>query len=94
MSSRNRDRTPTGNRTGKNWLRAQDPSPTSPPSRPSWTAFTSYYNHQRPHRSCRTRLPRRRVCRPAKAASGDRTTDAHNRVRTDRIDATVNSSAN
>ena len=50
-------------------------------------AFTRTYNTQRPHRS----LPHRAVpaviyqARP-KAQPGDRTTDTHNRVRTDRTD--------
>ena len=50
--------------------------------------FTSIYNHQRPHRS----LPHRATpatayqARP-KATPGNRASDTHNRVRTDRLDA-------
>jgi hypothetical protein len=51
-------------------------------------SFVEIYNQQRPHKS----LPHRSTpataynARP-KAGPGDRTTDAHARVRTDRIDA-------
>ena len=75
--------------TMKKWLHAQ-------PAQPATTAelqalidvFVEIYNQQRPHRS----LPHRATpataytARP-KASPGDRTADAHARVRTDRIDA-------
>ncbi|HEX5771387.1 MAG TPA: IS481 family transposase [Nocardioidaceae bacterium] len=74
--------------TMKKWLAAQ-------PHQPSTIAdlqalldrFTDQYNHRRPHRS----LPHRATpatayqARP-KAAPGDRTSDTHDRVRTDRVD--------
>ena len=88
VSSRSRDRTPNWRPDWKELAARPRPQPDLAALQALLDTFTSYYNHQRPHRSCRTRLPRRRVCRPAKATSGDRTTDAHNRVRTDRIDAT------
>jgi hypothetical protein len=75
--------------TLKNWLAAQDPQPaTLTALQALLDAFTHTYNHQRPHRS----LPHRATpatayqARP-KATPGNRTTDTHNRVRTDRLDA-------
>jgi transposase InsO family protein len=75
-------------KTMKKWLAAQ-------PDRPSTIAelqalldrFTQQYNHHRPHRS----LPHRATpataytARP-KATPGDRSSDTHDRVRTDRVD--------
>src|SRR6516162_4042752 len=78
--------------TLKNWLRAQHPQPaTLAQLQALLDAFSRYYNHQRPHRS----LPHRATpatayqARP-KAAPGDRSTDSHNRVRTDKISKTGN----
>ena len=75
--------------TMKNWLAAQHPQPADLTQLQALLdTFTTIYNHQRPHRS----LPHR--CTPAtayaarpKATPGDRTADAHHRVRTDRLDA-------
>jgi len=74
--------------TLKNWLAAQDPQPASLAQLQALLAvFASIYNHQRPHRS----LPRQATpatayqARP-KATPGNRTSDTHNRVRTDRLD--------
>ena len=52
-------------------------------------AFVAAYNHHRPHRSLPPRAPPATAyaARP-KATSGARSTDTHNRVRTDRIDQT------
>ena len=72
--------------TLKKWLAAQSPQPADLVALQALLdTFTSYYNHQRPHRS----LPHQATpatayqARP-KAAPGDRTADAHHRVRTDR----------
>jgi transposase InsO family protein len=74
--------------TLKKWLRAQPTQPTDLAGLQALLdTFTSYYNTQRPHRS----LPHQATpatayqARP-KATPGDRSTDTHNRVRTDRID--------
>jgi len=74
--------------TLKNWLRAQAAQPATLAGLQSLLdAFAVTYNTRRPHRS----LPHRAVpaviyqARP-KAAPGDRTADAHWRVRTDRTD--------
>ena len=74
--------------TLKNWLAAQHPQPaTLTGLQTCLDTFTSIYNHQRPHRS----LPHRATpatayqARP-KATPGDRATDTHDRVRTDRLD--------
>jgi transposase InsO family protein len=75
--------------TLKKWLRAQPAQPTDLAGLQALLdTFTSYYNHHRPHRS----LPHQATpatayhARP-KATPGDRATDTHYRVRTDRIDA-------
>jgi transposase InsO family protein len=75
--------------TLKKWLRAQPAQPTDLAGLQALLdTFTSYYNHHRPHRS----LPHQATpatayqARP-KATPGDRSTDTHDRVRTDRIDA-------
>lgn len=75
--------------TMKKWLRAR---PVQPTTRAELQAlidvFVETYNQLRPHRS----LPHRATpavadaARP-KAGPGDRSTDAHARVRTDRVDA-------
>jgi transposase InsO family protein len=75
--------------TLKNWLVAQSPQPaTLTQLQALLDTFTTIYNHQRPHRA----LPHRAVPATAyttrpKATPGDRTADAHDRVRTDRVDA-------
>lgn len=75
--------------TLKNWLRAQ-------PAQPATLAqlqllldtFTSTCNHQRPHRSLTHRAtPATAYAARPKATPGDRTSDTHDRVRTDRVDA-------
>jgi transposase InsO family protein len=75
--------------TLKNWLRAQPAQPaTLTELQALLDVFTAIYNTQRPHRS----LPHRAVpaaayaARP-KAAPGDRSADAHDRVRADHVDA-------
>jgi hypothetical protein len=75
--------------TLKKWLRAEPAQPADLASlQHLLDLFTGIYNDQRPHRS----LPHRatpvtaHAARP-KAVPGDRTTDAHHRVRTDRVDA-------
>ncbi len=74
--------------TLKNWLAAQPAQPaTLAQLQALLGTFTGLYNTQRPHRS----LPHQATpatayqARP-KATPGDRSTDTHNRVRTDRID--------
>jgi hypothetical protein len=74
--------------TLKKWLRGQPAQPaTLARLQATLDAFTRYYNQQRPHRS----LPHRATpataytARP-KAAPGDRDSDRHHRVRTDRVD--------
>jgi transposase InsO family protein len=75
--------------TLKNWLRAQPDQPaTISQLQPLLDTFTDTYNHRRPHRS----LPHRATpatiytTRPKAAPGTDRTTDTHDRVRTDRVD--------
>jgi Integrase core domain len=76
--------------TMKNWLRAQ---PGQPPAISDPQAlidtFARIYNTQRPHRSLPGRATPAAACtaRP-KARPGDRASDTHDRVRTDRIDRT------
>jgi len=74
--------------TMKKWLRAQ---PTQPVTLAQLQAlidtFVDEYNNRRPHRS----LPHRATPATAytsrpKAGPGDRTSDSHDRVRTDRVD--------
>jgi hypothetical protein len=72
----------------KNWLRAQPVQPaTIADLQALIDAFVATYNQHRPHRS----LPHRATpataytARP-KAGPGDRSSDTHARVRTDRID--------
>jgi len=75
--------------TLKNWLAAQPAQPTTVDQLQNLLQeFIETYNHHRPHRS----LPNRATpatayqARP-KAGPGDRSTDSHSRVRTDRIDS-------
>jgi transposase InsO family protein len=75
--------------TLKNWLRAQ---PAQPDDLAQLQAlldtFTAVYNHQRPHRSLPHRAtPATAYAARPKAAPGDRATDTHDRVRTDRLDS-------
>jgi transposase InsO family protein len=75
--------------TLKKWLRAQPAQPTDLAGLQALLdTFTSYYNHHRPHRSLPHQATPATAChaRP-KATPGDRSTDTHDRVRTDRIDA-------
>lgn len=74
--------------TLKNWLRAQPDQPaTTEELQVLLNRFVEEYNHHRPHRS----LPHRATpatgyaARP-KAGPGERSSDTHNRVRSDRID--------
>ena len=74
--------------TLKKWLRAQPEQPsTIGELQALLDAFVEAYNQRRPHRS----LPHQATpaaayrARP-KAAPGDRTSDSHTRVRTDRVD--------
>lgn len=76
--------------TLKNWLRAQPRQPADLTDLHALLdTFASQYNHRRPHRS----LPQRATpattyqARP-KATPGNRESDTHDRVRTDRIDNT------
>ena len=74
--------------TMKNWLRAQEPQPTSIAELQALIVrFVDEYNHRRPHRSLPHRATPAAVytSRP-KATPGDRTDDTHDRVRRDRID--------
>jgi hypothetical protein len=75
--------------TLKNWLRAQPAQPvTLAELQTLLDTFASTYNTRRPHRSLPHRATPATACqaRP-KAAPGDRSADAHWRVRTDRVDA-------
>jgi transposase InsO family protein len=76
--------------TLKNWLAAQHPQPvTLAELQHLLDTFTSYYNTRRPHRSLpHQATPATAYAARPKATPADRTTDTHNRVRTDRIDAT------
>jgi transposase InsO family protein len=76
--------------TLKKWLAAQDPQPADLAALQALLdTFTACYNQQRPHRSLPHRATPATACaaRP-KATPGDRAADTHDRVRTDRIDAT------
>jgi transposase InsO family protein len=76
--------------TMKNWLRAQPRQPATLAELQSLLdAFAGIYNTRRPHRSLPGRAtPVTAYAARPKAAPGDRTADTHDRVRTDRIDAT------
>ncbi len=74
--------------TMKKWLTAQPHQPTTLPELQALIdAFIDTYNHHRPHRS----LPHRATpataynARPKATPTADRTRDAHDRVREDRI---------
>ena len=76
--------------TMKNWLRAQPRQPvTLAELQALLDAFTGIYNTRRPHRSLPGRAtPAAAYAARPKAVPGDRAADTHDRVRTDRIDAT------
>jgi hypothetical protein len=73
--------------TMKKWLAAQRPQPaTIAQLQALLDAFTSAYNQQRPHRSLpHQATPAAAYAARPKAVPGDRTGDAHYRVRTDII---------
>ncbi|MBO0821974.1 MAG: IS481 family transposase [Nocardiopsaceae bacterium] len=73
--------------TMKNWLAQQPPAATISDLQAQLDAFTTIYNTARPHRSLPHRATPATVyqARP-KAAPGDRGTDTHDHVRTDKID--------
>jgi hypothetical protein len=75
--------------TLKNWLAAQAPQPATLTQLQAFLdAFTACYNHQRPHRSLPQRAtPATTYATRPKATPGNRETDTHDRVRTDRLDA-------
>ena len=74
--------------TMKNWLRAQPVQPTTLAELQALLeTFTVLYNQHRPHRSLPHRAtPATAYAARPKAGPGDRTGDAHARVRTDRVD--------
>jgi len=74
--------------TLKKWLAAQDPQPaTVAQLQALLDEFTRYYNHQRPHRSLPGRAtPATAYAARPKATPGNRSSDAHHRVRADRVD--------
>jgi hypothetical protein len=76
--------------TMKNWLRAQPAQPATLAELQSLPgASAGIYNTRRPHRSLpRARHPAAAYAARPKASPGDRAADTHDRVRTDRIDAT------
>jgi transposase InsO family protein len=75
--------------TLKNWLAAQHPQPaTLAELQALLDAFTACYNARRPHSSLPGRsTPAAAYAARPKATPGDRAADAHDRVRTDRIDS-------
>lgn len=76
--------------TLKKWLRAQPNQPaTLPDLQTLIDRFAQTYNHHRPHRSLAHRAtPATTYQTRPKAGPGDRSTDHHARVRTDRLDHT------
>jgi transposase InsO family protein len=78
--------------TAKKWLRAQRPQPaTIAQLQALLDAFTSAYNNDRPHRSLPHRAtPATTYAARPKAVPGDRSADAHDRVRRDKISKTGN----
>ena len=75
--------------TLKNWLRAQPAQPATVAQLQALLGtFASIYNKRRPHRSLpHQATPATAYAARPKAAPGDRSSDAHDRVRTDRVDA-------
>ncbi len=78
--------------TLKNWLRAQPAQPATLAQLQALLAtFTSIYNNQRPHRSLPHRAtPATAYAARPKAVPGDRASDSHDRVRSDKISKTGN----
>jgi hypothetical protein len=76
--------------TLKKWLAAQSPQPaTLTQLQKLLDTFAACCNHQRPHRSLPARAtPATAYAARPKATPGDRTADAHHRVRREIIDAT------
>ena len=76
--------------TMKNWLRAQPRQPATLAELQSLLGtFAGIYNIARPHRSLQGRAtPAAAYAARPKAVPGDRAADTHDRVRTDRVDAT------
>lgn len=77
--------------TLKKWLTAQPTQPTSITELQTLIeAFTELYNQQRPHRSLPHQATPATVyaTRPKAAPTTDRSSDTHDRVRTDKIDKT------
>jgi transposase InsO family protein len=76
--------------TMKNWPRAQPHQPqTLSDLQELLDSFAGTYNTRRPHRSLPGRAtPATAYAARPEAVPGDRTADTHDRVRTDRIDAT------
>ena len=75
--------------TLQKWLRAQPAAATLADLQAQLDAFTDLYNNRRPHRSlARRATPGTAYHARPKAAPGDRAADTHERVRTDRVDAT------
>ena len=74
--------------TMKNWLAAQPAQPGRPEELQALLdRFVESYNQHRPHRSLPHRAtPATAYAARPKATAGDRTSDTHDRVRTDRID--------
>jgi len=76
--------------TLKNWLTARNPQPgTLAKLQAALDEFTGYYNSHRPHKSLAGQsTPAAAYAARPKAGPGDRSADTHDRVRTDKIDAT------
>ncbi len=74
--------------TMKKWLTAQKPQPsTIAELQALLDTFVEQYNHHRPHRSLEHRAtPAAAYAARPKAAPGNRSSETHDRVRTDRID--------
>jgi transposase InsO family protein len=74
--------------TMKKWLRAQPAQPaTIADLQTLLDTFTEEYNQRRPHKSLEHRAtPATSYTSRPKATPGDRSTDTHDRVRTDRVD--------
>ena len=74
--------------TLKKWLTRQPPPASLADLQDQLDTFTGICNDQRPHRSLPHRAtPATAYAARPKAVPGDRTTDTHHRVRTDRVDA-------
>jgi transposase InsO family protein len=75
--------------TMKNWLQAADPQPaTIPELQQLLNTFADEYNNHRPHRSLPHRATPATIYQrlPKATPTGTRATDAHERVRRDRVD--------